>query len=149
MSAPARDPDPAFSIACVLRTVGRVPRGGNYERVKWLVAKMHLDTSHWTGQGHRKGSHVPVVPAMPLAKILTYGSRAATHALKLRLIRCGLLSRRCSLCRMENWLGRPMPLELDHVDGNRFNNLFVNLRLLCPNCHALTSTYRGKNIRLK
>jgi hypothetical protein len=44
------------------------------------------------------------------------------------------------------WEGGPIPLELDHVDGDRRNNDPSNLRLLCPNCHALTPTYRGRNI---
>ena len=38
-----------------------------------------------------------------------------------------------------------VPLNIDHIDGNRYNNLFVNLRVLCPNCHSLTPTYCGRN----
>jgi hypothetical protein len=38
---------------------------------------------------------------------------------------------------------------LDHVNGDRSENRLGNLRLLCPNCHALTPTYRGRNIRRK
>lgn len=52
---------------------------------------------------------------------------------------------RCSSCNLEVWLGEPIPLELDHADGNPDNNTEENLRLLCPNCHALTDTYKGKN----
>ncbi|MFA6159158.1 MAG: HNH endonuclease signature motif containing protein [Candidatus Paceibacterota bacterium] len=39
----------------------------------------------------------------------------------------------------------PLTLEIDHIDGNPENNEKENLRLLCPNCHSQTSTYRGKN----
>lgn len=42
-------------------------------------------------------------------------------------------------------MGQPIPLELDHIDGNHQNNALQNLRLLCPNCHALTPTFRDKN----
>jgi len=51
----------------------------------------------------------------------------------------------CESCRLETWLERPIPLELDHKDGNSDNNSEDNLRLLCPNCHALTETYKGAN----
>ena len=54
--------------------------------------------------------------------------------------------RRCAVCSLEEWQGEKIPIELDHIDGDCFNNSRENLRLLCPNCHAQTPTYRGKNI---
>lgn len=44
-----------------------------------------------------------------------------------------------------HWMGRVIALDLDHIDGNPHNNTKENLRFLCPNCHATTDTYRGKN----
>lgn len=38
-----------------------------------------------------------------------------------------------------------IPLEVEHIDGNYLNNSEENLTLLCPNCHSLTSTYKGAN----
>lgn len=40
-----------------------------------------------------------------------------------------------------------IPLEIEHIDGNYLNNKEENLILICPNCHSLTSTYKGANIR--
>ena len=48
-------------------------------------------------------------------------------------------------CGITTWLGQPVPLEMDHTDGDSDNNTEENLRLLCPNCHALTPTHKGKN----
>lgn len=52
----------------------------------------------------------------------------------------------CLTCELTHWLGSDIPLELDHIDGNNCNDSRDNLRFLCPNCHTLTETYRGKNI---
>jgi len=57
--------------------------------------------------------------------------------------------RSCSSCKLKDWLGNPIPIQLDHINGNHFDNRIENLRFLCPNCHALTDTYCGKNIKIK
>lgn len=51
---------------------------------------------------------------------------------------------RCESCNMVEWMGVPITLELDHVNGNNQDNAKENLKLLCPNCHALTDTWRGR-----
>ena len=55
----------------------------------------------------------------------------------------------CSKCKLDKWLNEMIPLELEHRDGNRQNNSRENLELLCPNCHALTDTWRGRNKNTK
>jgi len=51
----------------------------------------------------------------------------------------------CFECNLEEWRGHPIPLEVDHKDGNAGNNDYSNLRLLCPNCHGITHTWKGRN----
>jgi hypothetical protein len=53
---------------------------------------------------------------------------------------------KCFNCKNDQWMGKPITVEADHIDGNSENNILDNLRLLCPNCHAQTDTYRTKNI---
>ena len=53
--------------------------------------------------------------------------------------------RRCATCGLDTWNGQPIPLELDHTDGNPTRHAPDNLRLLCPNCHAQTATYKNRN----
>lgn len=52
---------------------------------------------------------------------------------------------KCANCGISTWCGKPLPLEVEHIDGNHSNNSENNLTLLCPNCHSQTSTYRGRN----
>jgi 5-methylcytosine-specific restriction endonuclease McrA len=65
--------------------------------------------------------------------------------LKLRLIKEGFFEYRCMVCQRTEWQDSPMPLELHHINGDRMDHRLENLQLLCPNCHALTPTYRARN----
>ena len=65
--------------------------------------------------------------------------------LKIRLINEGYLDPQCAMCGISRWLDGEVPLQLDHKNGNKDDNSLRNLRLLCPNCHALTPQYRLKN----
>jgi Zn finger protein HypA/HybF involved in hydrogenase expression len=73
------------------------------------------------------------------------GSTLGSHKLKLKLFRDGLKEKKCECCGIERWNNLPAPLELDHIDGDHYNNELSNLRILCPNCHAQTDTNAGKN----
>jgi hypothetical protein len=56
---------------------------------------------------------------------------------------------RCNSCGIDSWMGKQISLELEHKDGNHFNDLRENLEALCPNCHSQTPTFRGRNIKNK
>jgi len=68
-----------------------------------------------------------------------------TGGVKRRLLETSLKEHKCEKCNLTEWNDQKIPLELNHIDGNRHNHHISNLELLCPNCHAQTDTYRGKN----
>lgn len=65
--------------------------------------------------------------------------------IKKRLVEGGVKNE-CSMCGNSEWMGHKLVLELDHIDGNPRNNTTENFRLLCPNCHSTTDTWRGRNV---
>jgi hypothetical protein len=73
----------------------------------------------------------------------------SSHILKVKLIRDGIKQHRCEVCNITEWNGKPVPIELDHIDGNHYNNSLDNLRIICPNCHAQTETNSGRKNRKK
>lgn len=127
--------------------VGLVPAGGNYLTIKRRIASLGLPTAHFLGQAHLRGKRNHWHPKQPLHEILVENSAYTnTDDLKRRLLNEGLLERKCYACHLVWWRGEPIPLELEHKNGNRSDNRLCNLTLLCPNCHALTPTYRGRNV---
>ena len=139
----------SYSVAQVLQAIGLRPAGGNYKTVQARIRELDLDTSHFLGQGWLKGKSLTLAPVRPLTEVLVDGSGVKSHDLKLRLLREGLKHHICEGCERTMWRGKPIPLELEHINGRSTDNRLGNLALLCPNCHAQTSTYRGKNIGRK
>lgn len=144
----------SFSIRQVLLAIGLKPVGGNYRTFKNKIKKYEIDISHFTGQGYLKNKNHNWSKKIPIEKILVKNSSySCSNNLKKRLIKEGFFEKKCNACgltcwksRLTNWMEKEIPLEIEHINGDNTDNRIENLELLCPNCHAQTSTYRGKNI---
>lgn len=132
------------SIAQAIERLGGEPSTRSRRQLRGVIESEALDTSHMLGQGWARGQRLPRA-RVPVAELFER-SWVSTTTLRRKLIAEGYKDHRCEACGQRSWQGQPIPLELDHIDGDRTNNRRENLRLLCPNCHALTPTYRGRNI---
>ena len=137
----------SYSFAQALKSLNIIPCGGNYLVLKRAISHFNLDISHFTFQIWNKGKKIGA--RKPIKKYLDNEIPISSNKLKKRLINEKFFIPECSNCYLAKWLEKPIPLELDHINGNSSDNRLVNLRLLCPNCHALTPTYRGKNKNFK
>lgn len=139
----------SLSVRQVLERVGLVPAGGNYKTVHSRINRLELDISHFTGKGWNAGPRYRML-GKPFSwdEILIENSLyTSTTRLRNRLIEYGLKEAKCESCGLTEWLSKSIPLELHHANGVNNDHRLANLRLLCPNCHALTENYRGKNQR--
>ena len=131
------------SIRQVLDKLNIVPAGGNYQTTNRRIQNLGIDTSHFTGQAWNKGKVIG--PKRDIKEYLRENSVVQSFRLKNRLLAEGLKEHKCECCGITEWNGQPAPIELDHINGNHHDNRLENLRILCPNCHAQTDTYRSKN----
>lgn len=127
----------------VLRRLGVEVVGGQHTHISRRVKALGIDTSHFSAPVRSRDVRRRR-PEDLLVESLSLERRIPGERLKRAMIALGA-PERCSLCgtgRM--WRDRPLPLEVDHIDGNWRNNRPQNLQLLCPNCHSTTDTYRGR-----
>jgi predicted RNA-binding Zn-ribbon protein involved in translation (DUF1610 family) len=131
--------------------MGRNPNGGGaYEGLKKKIAEYDIDVSHFLGKGanrgelHKGGKGGKYTPDQVFCK----DSPVTQKTLRDYIMRYSAVAYKCAFCGSDgSWLDGRIALELDHIDGDNHNNELTNLRFLCPNCHALTDTYCGKNKR--
>jgi 5-methylcytosine-specific restriction endonuclease McrA len=64
------------------------------------------------------------------------------------LVKACIKENKCEICGISEWNGKPIQMELHHIDGDRTNHKLSNLMMLCPNCHSQTETFRAKNIKM-
>lgn len=97
-------------------------------------------------QGSNSGKHKKD-NAVPLVEILEGRHYGYGGGLRKRLIDAGLKKNECEICGVSEWQGVNLTCELDHINGDSRDHRLENLRMLCPNCHSQTPTFRSKNIR--
>lgn len=134
------------SIRQVLKRLKLREAGGNYYQINKYIKVYNINTSHLKGRGWNKGLKGIGTPHIPLTEILINNSTFQSYKLKNRLIKAGLKKACCEEC---GWATRSsdgrLPLEIDHINGDSRDNRLKNLRILCPNCHSLKPTHRGRN----
>jgi len=116
--------------------------GGSYKNFRKKAILLNCWKPNTGGKGVKDG---PSKKSIPLNEILE-GKHPTfqTYKLKIKMIKEGIIEDKCMEC---GWNKKPegflfTPCELEHIDGCPTNHLKDNLKLLCPNCHSLTKTYR-------
>ena len=130
------------SYSDCLRALGLGTRGGSSTDIlKRRIAELNCSTEHF-------GKQLQSVNAKySLEEILVENSSYANISrLKQRLVNEGKMEYKCQKCGISEWLGNPLTLQLDHINGVNNDHRLTNLRFLCPNCHSQTDTYAGKNM---
>ena len=128
----------------VLLNLGLSPSSNRtHDRIRYRCDELNIDRSHFT----RGGAVVPGQPRhwKPDEEIFSAGTpyTATTRRRYLKLYPFV-----CTRCGISEWCGEDIVLQVDHIDGDKFNNSLDNLCLLCPNCHSQTPTW-GKQKSLK
>lgn len=132
------------SVSGVLRYLNATQPSASWTYMSQRIKKLNLDTSHFC---RIPSDHVSTRKKVP-SEILVFlpdGSNRTPRLYLHRALQEMGVPYKCVLCNNTGeWLGKSLDLEIDHLDGNWRNNLFDNLRYLCPNCHSQTPTYRNK-----
>ena len=144
----------SYSYAEVLEKAGRKQGGGSQATLKKKIEEFQIDISHFTGQRWQNSpnqkNNIISREKYDLNTIFVKNSPVTQKVLRGYVERHDMLKYECEQCGCDgHWQNGIISLELDHIDGDNTNNEITNLRYLCPNCHALTETYRGRNKALK
>lgn len=117
--------------------------------IRVIHSALNIDYSHFKGRGWNKGVEVVSTTKIPIEQILVKDSTYQnTDRLRKRLVKEGYKTYRCEICGITEWLGKPLSLQLHHVNGINNDNRLENLLIICPNCHSQTENFGSKNVRM-
>lgn len=144
----------SYSYAEVLRKAGRKQGGGTQATLRKKIEEYNIDISHFLGQAWHKDPNYEhkqtSKEGYSIEEVFIKDSPVTQKVLRGYVERHNVIEYKCQNCGCDGkWQNGIIALELDHINGNNTDNRIENLRYLCPNCHALTDTYRGRNKALK
>lgn len=126
----------------IAKAMGVGVGGNTYREFKRIIEKYNIDTSHFHGVYNNFSR-----PELKQDEIFCENSRVGHSGKLLKYIKKFAVKNTnvCEKCGRSEWEGKPIPLQVHHLNGKHSDNRIENLQILCPNCHALTDNYCGKN----
>lgn len=127
----------------ILRVAG-INSSSSTNTLKRIIKEYKLDTSKF--EENRKlykqqMAKMSLCSEYNIESKLHRNTKTNSHKLRNKLIEFGYKESKCELCSISEWLGKPVKLQLHHIDGNHDNNELSNLQILCPNCHSMTDNF--------
>lgn len=133
------------SCAEAMRKMGFTCTAGNARvTVKRRITELQLSTAHW--EDSTRNAHIAVLT--PHDKYFAKDTPHSGGHIRERILKYNLLPYKCACCDNNGfWQNKELRLQVDHINGDHNDNRLENLRFLCPNCHAQTETFAGKNVK--
>lgn len=137
------------SITEILLFFNLSNKGGNFKTLQKRLKEEGIDYSNiQIGRGSNKGKIFFNSIKLSYKEVLVENSSYNRGHLKKRLLKDGMLHNSCYICgQLPIWNGKPLSLQLDHINGISDDNRLENLRILCPHCHSQTPTFAGKRMK--
>ncbi len=116
----------------------------NYAALRHWAKEYNLEVPDGTRYQRR---NMPFRSLIPLEEVLVEDSNYSRSSLKKRLLKEGILANCCNVCgQLPEWNGKPLVLQIDHINGISNDNRLENLQIICAHCHSQTDTYCGRNV---
>lgn len=134
------------SFTELARRLGIAPVGGNTTNLAHRCKNLQIDTSHFTGSGHNKGRAAlnKFTPDQVLRLREKSQGRETVARLRTAMVQSGI-PYTCGDCGAPpEWRGKPLTLQIDHRNGQYWDNRRENLCFVCPNCHSQTETWGNR-----
>ena len=131
-----------LNLSAAIRELGKNAYGGTITHYSRRIKALGIDTTHFKREAPNKG--VASTKALDADVVLVYnrvGRRERSHVLRRAMLSTGM-AHECRSCGIgDTWNSKPIVLQIEHKDGDPYNNVIGNLEFLCPNCHSQTPTY--------